>query len=98
MAEPVGIPDVQKVALLARVFLSPDELATLAPQLNDILAYVQQLQAVPTDGVEPTSHVLPLTNVTRRDEQTPSLPADVSVALAPARHGQLIKVPKVVDS
>ena len=89
---------VKHVALLARLRLEGDALARLAGQLDEILAYVQQLQAVPTDGVEPTSHVLPLSNVLRKDEIQPSLPQQHVVTLAPASHAHFVAVPKVIDT
>jgi aspartyl-tRNA(Asn)/glutamyl-tRNA(Gln) amidotransferase subunit C len=69
-----------------------------AAQLDEILEYVKKLQAVPTDGVEPTSHVLPLTNVLRADEPRPSLRQDEVVALAPAHKAPFVTVPKVIDA
>jgi len=89
--------DVQQVAYLARVQLHEAELGTLAPQLDEILEYVRQLQAVSTEGVEPTSHVLPLSNITRPDQITPSVPPEEVLSLAPARHGHLFKVPKILE-
>ena len=93
----VTIQDVQHVAFLARLQLHESQLGALAPQLDEILAYVRQLQAISTEGVEPTSHALPRSNITRPDELTPSLPPEDVLSLAPARHGQLVKVPKVLD-
>ena len=95
----VVTPDiVKKVAFLGRLKLEGHELAQIAAQLDEILTYVQQLQAVPTDEVEPTSHVLPLSNVLRPDQPKPSLTQDAVLALAPARHPSFVKVPKVIES
>ena len=91
------VKDIQHVALLARLALTPEESAVLGGQLSNILAYVEQLQRVPTDGVEPTAHALPLSNVMRSDERKPSLPPEQALANAPARHGQLFKVPKIIE-
>ena len=64
----VVTPDVVTyVARLARLRLEGQALDQLAAQLDEILGYVQQLQSVSTDQVEPTSHVLPLSNVLRKD-------------------------------
>ena len=94
----VVTPDVVKqVAFLARLRLEGPALAQIAAQLDEILAYVQQLSAVNTDQVEPTSHVLPLTNVLRKDEARPSLPAETVTALAPAAHPPFVAVPKVIE-
>ena len=88
---------VKQVALLARLRLEGHELAKFATQLDEILQYVQQLQSVPTDQVEPTSHVLPLANILRKDEPSPSLSQDAVVALAPAQQRPFIAVPKVIE-
>ncbi len=94
----VVTPDiVRRVAQLARLRLEGKSLDQLAAQLDDILTYVQQLQAVKTAGVEPTSHVLPLGNVLRKDEPRPSLSQDQVLALAPASQTPFVKVPKVIE-
>ncbi len=87
---------VKNVALLARLRLEGDELTQFATQLDAILQYVHQLQSVPTDRIEPTSHVLPLSNVLRKDEPRPCLAQGTVVALAPAAHAPFVKVPKVI--
>ena len=95
----VVTPDiVTHVALLARLRLEGEALVRTAAQLDEILAYVKTLQSVPTEGVEPTSHVLPLANVLRADEPRPSLRQDEVVALAPAQQPPFVKVPKVIDT
>ena len=88
---------VRWVAHLARLELSAAELETMTPQLNAILAYVNLLQQVPTEGVEPLAHPLPVQNVFRPDEPAPSLPADTALANAPDRHGDFYAVPAVLD-
>lgn len=89
--------DVQWVAHLARLELSTTERATLARQLSGILEYVRQLEAVPTEGVEPLAHPFPLHNVFRADEPTPSLPVEQALANAPDRKGNFYGVPAVLD-
>jgi len=89
---------VQRVARLARLRLEGQALAQMAAQLDEILEYMQQLQAVPTDQVEPTSHVVPLANVLRKDERGVSLPPETVLAMAPAAHPPFVKVPKVIDT
>ena len=93
----VSVKEVQQVAWLARLHLKETELNRLAAQLDEILEYVRQLQAVPTEGVEPTSHVLPLSNIMRKDQLQPSSAPEGVLTIAPARHGRLFKVPKIVD-
>ena len=88
---------VKQVARLARLRLEGAALSELAGQLDEIVAYVRKLQAVATEGVEPTSHVLPLSNVLRKDEPQSSLAQSDVVALAPASHPPFVAVPKVID-
>jgi aspartyl-tRNA(Asn)/glutamyl-tRNA(Gln) amidotransferase subunit C len=89
--------DVRWVAQLARLQLSEAELDTMARQLGAIVEYVNQLQAVNTDGVEPLYHALPIHNVFREDEPRPSLPVDEALANAPDRRGDFYGVPAVLD-
>lgn len=93
----VTVQDVQQVAGLARLALADAEAAMLTAQLDHILDYVRQLQAIPTDDVTPTSHVLELANITRPDQAQPSVPVEEVLRLAPARHNGLYKVPKIID-
>lgn len=60
--------DVLKLARLARLELSEDEIETYRHELSDILQYVEQLQGVDVEGLKPTNQVTGLTNVTRPDE------------------------------
>ena len=95
----VVTPDVVKhVARLGRLRLEGQALSQIAAQLDEIVAYVQQLQSVKTDHVEPTSHVLPLSNVLRKDEPSGSLSQDAVLALTSASQRPFVKVPKVIES
>ena len=89
--------EVRWVAHLARLELSAEELAELTRQLSAILDYVDQLQRVPTEGVEPLAHPLTFHNVFRADEPAPSLPVDAALANAPDRHGDFYGVPAVLE-
>jgi aspartyl-tRNA(Asn)/glutamyl-tRNA(Gln) amidotransferase subunit C len=89
--------DVAWVAHLARLELSAAEVETMTRQLGAILAYVDQLRQVDTDGVEPLAHPLPLRDVFRPDEPAPSLPVDEALANAPDRRGDFYGVPAVLD-
>ncbi len=93
----VSRKEVEHVARLARLALEEAELGQLASQLDEILQYVRQLAAVSTEAVEPTSHVLPLSNVMRPDETRQAVSAEDVLKIAPSRHGQFVKVPKIVD-
>jgi aspartyl-tRNA(Asn)/glutamyl-tRNA(Gln) amidotransferase subunit C len=89
--------EVRWVAHLARLELTDAELATMTPQLAAIVAYVDQLQQVNTDGVEPMAHALPVQNVFRADEPRPSLPVNEALANAPKRSGEFYSVPAVLE-
>jgi aspartyl-tRNA(Asn)/glutamyl-tRNA(Gln) amidotransferase subunit C len=93
----ISADDVRWVAHLARLELSGEELAVITPQLQAIVAYIDQLRQVDTDGVEPLAHPLPIQNVFREDEPAPSLPVDAALANAPARQGDFYRVPAVLE-
>ena len=65
--------DIQYVAQLARLKLTPEEEQTLGRQLDQILDHIETLKQVDVSGVEPTAHPFPLVNVTRSDEARPSM-------------------------
>jgi aspartyl-tRNA(Asn)/glutamyl-tRNA(Gln) amidotransferase subunit C len=89
--------NIQYVANLARVALTPDEDQRLGQQLTNILGYIEKLKEVDVSQVEPTAHAFPLVNVTRPDVVTGSLPHDEAMRNAPAKAGGLFVVPKVVE-
>jgi aspartyl-tRNA(Asn)/glutamyl-tRNA(Gln) amidotransferase subunit C len=88
---------VRYVAALARLELAPDEEGRLTGQLNAILEYMGQLAEVDTAGVEPTSHVLPLTNVLRDDVVRAGLSTAEALANAPAAEQGHFAVPKIIE-
>lgn len=88
---------VEHVAQLARLALQPDERRHFTEQLNAILAYMEQLNSVPTEGVEPTTHVLDLVNVFRADAVHNSLPAATALAGAPETAHGFFVVPRIVE-
>jgi aspartyl-tRNA(Asn)/glutamyl-tRNA(Gln) amidotransferase subunit C len=92
----ISVKDVEYLALLARVQLTPEELKRLTTELEEILAYVEKLKAARTEGVPPTSHVLTLTNVFREDRVEGSIPVDAALANAPDREGTFFKVPPIL--
>lgn len=94
----LSLDQVKKVATLARLEMSDADLAKMADQLNNILAYVDELATVNTDGVEPLAHPLPLQNVFRDDVPVPSLPVDAALQNAPTRLADFFGVPAVFDS
>jgi aspartyl-tRNA(Asn)/glutamyl-tRNA(Gln) amidotransferase subunit C len=93
----ITLDDARWIAHLARLELAEPELQQIAHQLSDILDYIQQLQQVNTDAIEPLAHPLPIQNVFRPDEPVPSLPVDTALANAPRRGGPFYNVPAVFD-
>jgi aspartyl-tRNA(Asn)/glutamyl-tRNA(Gln) amidotransferase subunit C len=90
--------EVSKVAKLSRLELSAEDLSRMQTQLSNILDYVNQLQAIPTDHVEPMAHPLPLSNVFREDEPGVSLTPDEALKNAPLRYGDYFGVPAVFET
>jgi aspartyl-tRNA(Asn)/glutamyl-tRNA(Gln) amidotransferase subunit C len=96
-----GMPEISRdevahLADLARIDLSDAELDHLAPQLNVILESVASIQGVADDDVPPTSHALPLTNVTRADEVRPGLTQVQALSGAPAAEDGRFRVPRIL--
>ena len=93
----LSIDEIQKVAKLARISLSDDEIEKLATETSSILDFVELIQSTNTDGVNTTSQVTGLTDVWRQDEVKKSkvTPKDL-LAGAPDTHEGYIKVRKVL--
>jgi aspartyl-tRNA(Asn)/glutamyl-tRNA(Gln) amidotransferase subunit C len=92
---PVDI-DIARVARLARIALSEDELATYGAQLQVILEHAERVQALPTEGVEPTSHPLPMVNGFREDEVGDCLEPDSFLSEAPDSEAGQFRVPRIL--
>jgi len=88
---------VRHVAKLARLAVTDQQAAQLAPELSDILAYAEQLEAVDMRDVQPTSHAYAVTNVLRADVPKESLPRAEALANAPDTDGGQIRVPAVME-
>ena len=88
--------DVAKLAKLARLALTDQELDAFAGQLDSILGYVGQIQTVDVSGVKPTGNPLRDVNVTRADEVAPSLTQDQALAEAPAAADGRFAVPQIL--
>jgi len=93
----ISIAEVDHVAHLARLALSPEEQQRFTEQLNAILAYMDQLNEVPTDDVEPTSHVLDLVNVFRDDTARQRISVEEALQNAPESTHQYFVVPRIVE-
>lgn len=88
---------VDHVARLARLDLSEDERERMCAELSDILEHAQKIQALDLDGVEPTSHAIPIRNVMRPDEVRPSLSKGDALANAPEAAEGRFKVPRILE-
>ncbi|SCW96160.1 Asp-tRNA(Asn)/Glu-tRNA(Gln) amidotransferase subunit GatC [Ancylobacter rudongensis] len=88
---------VRRVAHLARIAVTEDEVAHLQGELNAILAFVEQLGEVDTDGVEPMTSVIPMTLPLRADVVSDGDYAERVLANAPASEDGFFAVPKVVE-
>lgn len=87
---------VQKVAHLARLQLTPDEEEKFTMQLNDILDYFEQLSELDVSDVPPTTRAIDVSNVVRPDAHQPSPAREALLDNAPDRDGDFFKVPKIV--
>ena len=89
--------DVRYIAGLARIHVPEDELEGFTKNLEDIIGYVDQLNELNVEKVEPTSHVLNLKNVYRMDEVRPSLSQSEALKFAVESHQGSFKVPRVIE-
>jgi aspartyl-tRNA(Asn)/glutamyl-tRNA(Gln) amidotransferase subunit C len=89
--------DIDYVARLARLALTPAEKTQYAQQLADVLHHIERLARVDVNGVEPTAHAFPIENVWADDVARPGLTIELALGNAPARRDQMISVPKVVE-
>ena len=89
--------NIDYVANLARLALTPEEKSRYARQLGDILHYVEKLKQVDVTGVEPMAHAAPVFNVWREDVARPGLTVGQALQNAPAQRQHMIVVPKVVE-
>jgi aspartyl-tRNA(Asn)/glutamyl-tRNA(Gln) amidotransferase subunit C len=91
------ISEVERLAHLARLHLSPDEASTLLTELNGIFGMIEQLQAVDTTGLEPMSHPLGGAQRLREDVVTETPDREANLRNAPAQQDGLFLVPKVIE-
>lgn len=91
--------DIEHIAWLSRLELSEKDMEKYTPKLNSVLDYFGELDRVKTDGVEPTYHVLQLSNVFRDDEPgipTGSLPQEAVISNAPKKQDGFFKAPRMM--
>ncbi len=88
--------DVEKVSLLGRLRLTEEELVTMTSQLGRVLGYIEQLNELNTDGVEPLAHALEMQNVFAEDVVGSHLPRAEALSNAPKRDEECYRVPAVL--
>lgn len=91
--------DIDHLATLSRLALTPEEKATFSTQLDDIVGYIEKLKEVKVDGVEPTAHATPIFNVLQADlPRDPALfSAEDALRNAPQQRENMVVVPRVVE-
>lgn len=93
----VDAATVRRIAHLARIAVTDDEVAPLGAELNAILSFVEDLSAVDVSGVEPMTSVIPIAMTMRPDVVTDGNIADAVLANAPAKEDGYYVVPKVIE-
>jgi aspartyl-tRNA(Asn)/glutamyl-tRNA(Gln) amidotransferase subunit C len=88
--------DVRHLAVLSKISLADDEIEPMAKDLENIVKYIDMLNELNTDGVEPTYQVTGLKNVMRNDNVEPQIAREKLLALAPEQKNNQVKVPKVL--
>lgn len=89
--------DVEYIASLSKLKFEENELENFTHQLNDILAYVEKLNELDTENVEPLSHPVENNNVFREDELKPSITTEEALKNAPNKTEEFFRVPKVIN-
>jgi len=89
--------EVEQVARLARLALQDDELEALTEQMDQLLAYVEKLNELDTEGIIPTAHAVPMENAFRADEIKSSIGIEKALSNAPQREKSCFVVPKVIE-
>jgi aspartyl-tRNA(Asn)/glutamyl-tRNA(Gln) amidotransferase subunit C len=89
--------EVEHVSRLARLALSNAELDSLTGEMDAILGYVEQLNALDTDGIIPTAHAVPMENAFRPDEIRPGFTPEQALSNAPDATESAFRVPRVIE-
>ncbi|MFQ3573341.1 MAG: Asp-tRNA(Asn)/Glu-tRNA(Gln) amidotransferase subunit GatC [Thermodesulfovibrionales bacterium] len=93
----VTAKDVDHIAKLSRLELSSEEKETMMTQLNNILLYIDKLNELNTEGIEPTSHVVDISNVFQEDIPSRSLDIESALSNAPDRLNSYFRVPRIIE-
>ena len=94
---PISRADVQHVARLARLALTDEELDRFQAQLSSILEEAEKIRRLPTEGVPPTAHPLPMANVWREDVVGPTLTQEEALSTAPEVEQDRFMVPRIIE-
>jgi aspartyl/glutamyl-tRNA(Asn/Gln) amidotransferase C subunit len=97
MEKRIDEPLIRHIGKLSRIELTDQQVRTLAPQLEAILAYFDKLQELDTSSVEPMAHAVEVFSVLADDAPGESLTPEEALANAPRRDGDFFKVPKVIE-
>lgn len=89
--------DIKRIALLGRLEIEDDQLGKVDKILNDILSYMDMIEQVDVEGVEPTAHAVAMQNVMRDDVLQESLSNEQALSNAPEKENGYFKVPKVIQ-
>jgi len=93
----VSADEVRRIAELARLRLTEEEVSAMQSQMSRILDYMDKLNEIDTTGVPPMSHVLDLVNVLRADHLESRISREEGLKNAPDTDGTYFRVPKVID-
>lgn len=93
----ITIKDVEHVAKLAKLALTEEEKQLFAKQLADIVSYIDLLNELNVDNVEPMAQPIPMTNVMRKDEVLKEISREEMLAISPFEEDNFIRVPKITD-
>jgi len=89
--------EVQRVAMLARLRLTPEDEDRLTEQLSNILQYVGKLNQLDTSGIEPFTYAVDIANPMREDAITNEPSSDALLANAPEQENHFFQVPKIIE-
>ena len=93
----IDIKQIEQIASLSRIKLTDDEKDIFREQLTDILGYIEKLNELDTDDVQPMAHTTSIKNVFREDQQKSSFPRQEILELSPSSANGFFKVPKVLE-
>ncbi|WP_320663336.1 Asp-tRNA(Asn)/Glu-tRNA(Gln) amidotransferase subunit GatC [Prochlorococcus sp. MIT 1223] len=93
----ISSDDVRKVAQLARIDLKDEEIDIYSQQLESILGYIEQLERIDTNDVQPTTRAVEVVNVLRKDIVEPTQVREELIDLAPCREADYFRVPQILS-